>query len=191
MSQWKINILTSVIAFVICILIFIIWINSGSFKPLWEIDNKELQKIDTNRVYYSSTYTVKEEFTEADFGIVCGKVEVLLGQSINPNDYIIKDRVTVDGVDRYYLQAQSKRYELIAVGSNSIYNVHKIRTTNIGVSGLRGQTISQTFDTVNDLFNGELDRKRKVVLITGDRQLSMQFNSGILCEMSMEYIEKG
>jgi hypothetical protein len=191
MSQWKINILTSVIALLICVVIFIIWVSSGSFRPAWEISEKELSTITIAQNYYSDDSYVKVPVTDSDFGIKCGSIEIRLGDEVNPKDYIVKARVVEDGIVRYYLQAQSKRYELIAVGVDGTYKVHKIRTTNIGVSGLRGQTISQTFDDVNSLFNDSLKKKSKVKVYNTDetRLMQMQFRSGILCEISLEYVE--
>lgn len=190
MSQWKVNILTSIITLLICVIIFIIWVSSGSFKPAWEISKKELSTITIAQNYYSDNNYVKIPVTDSDFGIKCGSVEIRLGDEIDPNDYIIKERVVEDGIVRYYLQAQSKRYELIAVGVDGTYKVHKIRTTNIGVSGLRGQTISQDFKDVNSLFNDSLKNKSKVKLYNTSetRLMQMQFRSGILCEISLEYI---
>jgi hypothetical protein len=190
MSQWKVNILTSIVTLLICVIIFIIWVSSGSFKPAWEISKKELSTITIAQNYYSDNNYVKIPVTDSDFGIKCGSVEIRLGDEIDPNDYIIKERVVEDGIVRYYLQAQSKRYELIAVGVDGTYKVHKIRTTNIGVSGLRGQTISQDFKDVNSLFNDSLKNKSKVKLYNTSetRLMQMQFRSGILCEISLEYI---
>ena len=191
MSQWKQNLITTIIASFIVLIVFIIWISTGSFRPLWEIDKHELKKLNLADSYAVTADTTidKTQITDADFGIICGSLEVLLGQIVNPNDYIIKEVLIIDGNTRYYLQAQSKRYELIAVEMNGVYRVHKIRTTNIGVMGFRGQTISQNFDDVNLLFNNTLSKHSKIKIYNKDKTklMQMQFRSGILCEIAIEY----
>lgn len=190
--MWKQSLIASIVTVFIGIVIFIVWISTGSFKPLWEINNRELNKLEltSNCVAIMDT-RVYDEITASDFGIVCGNTTVHLGDLIDPNDFIIKDRVINEEDDsvRYYLQAQSKRYELIGVSVNGICRVYKIRTTNVGVSGSRGQTIAQTFDTVNGLFNDSLSHRRRVKVFNKDKTMvmRMQFASGILCEIAMEY----
>ena len=66
--MWKQSLIASIVTVFIGIVIFIVWISTGSFKPLWEINNRELNKLEltSNCVAIMDT-RVYDEITASDF----------------------------------------------------------------------------------------------------------------------------
>lgn len=189
-SKLVVGVLTSFICIIVVIIAIVIWVGSGSFRPRWEITDKELAKIEPADYRIIEDKTIKANaITNADFGMKCGEITVHLGDSIDISKYTELASETVDGVERKYVQAPSKRYELIVVQSGDAWRVHKIRTTNPGVKNTRGYSITDKYDVVSKYYADGIKGKRVVTIVNDDEtmQLQLSFASGILCEMSISY----
>lgn len=189
-NKFVVGVLSCFVGVIVLVIGIVIWVGSGSFRPRWEISEKELTKVEPADYRVVEDKSIRADaISDADFGMKCGEVSIYLGDSIDISKYTELASETVDGVERKYVQAPSKRYEMIVIQSGDAWRVHKIRTTNPGVKNTRGYAITNKYDTVAKYYANGIKGKRVVSIVSLDetKQLQLSFASGVLCEMSISY----